>query len=183
MRIRRGSPEDAAALAELAARTFTDTYADFNTAEDMRVHLERSFGVDQQTRELDDPGMITVLAESPGGLVGFAQVRRGDAPPCVEGEDAVEVYRFYVDRGAHGTGLAARLMDGAKAAARDLGGRHLWLGVWERNPRAIAFYRKSGFSDAGTTWFQLGSDRQTDRVMVASLLPGDHARGPVRRPL
>jgi ribosomal protein S18 acetylase RimI-like enzyme len=66
-------------------------------------------------------------------------------------------------------------MDGVKTAARDLGGRRLWLGVWERNPRAIAFYRKSGFSDAGTTTFQLGSDLQTDRVMVASLLPGDGA--------
>lgn len=172
MRVRRGSPEDAAALSELAARTFTDTYAEFNTAEDMRAYLERAYGVERQTLELNDPGMITVLAETPDGLVGFAQVRRGDAPPCVERQGAVEVYRFYVDRRAHGTGVAARLMDGVKAAARDLGGRHLWLGVWERNPRAIAFYRKSGFSDAGTTWFQLGSDRQTDRVMVTSVPPG-----------
>jgi ribosomal protein S18 acetylase RimI-like enzyme len=175
MTIRRGSPEDASALAELAMRTFHDTYAEFNTAEDMRAYLERVYGVEQQTRELSDPGMITVLADSPDGLVGFAQVRRGEAPSCVGQDDAVEVYRFYVDRGAHGTGVAARLMDGVKTAARDLGGRRLWLGVWERNPRAIAFYRKSGFSDAGTTTFQLGSDLQTDRVMVASLLPGDGA--------
>jgi diamine N-acetyltransferase len=171
MRIRRGSPEDAAALAALAVRTFTDTYAEFNTAEDMRVYLDRVYGAEQQTRELDDPGMVTVLADTPEGLVGFAQVRRGSAPSCVEQKDAVEVYRFYVDRSAHGTGVAARLMEGAKAAARDLGGWRLWLSVWERNPRAIAFYTKSGFSDAGTTWFQLGSDLQTDRVMVASLLP------------
>lgn len=169
MKIRRGSPADSAALAALAARTFTDTYAEFNTAEDMRAYVDRVYGLEQQARELEDPGMITVLADSPGGLVGFAQVRRGNAPTCVEHEDAMEVYRFYVDRSAHGTGVAARLMDGAKAAARDLGGRHMWLGVWERNARAIAFYRKSGFTDVGTTHFQLGSDRQTDRVMVASV--------------
>ena len=41
----------------------------------------------------------------------------------------------------------------------------LWLGVWERNPRAQAFYRKSGFADVGSQVFLVGTDAQTDRVM------------------
>jgi ribosomal protein S18 acetylase RimI-like enzyme len=55
----------------------------------------------------------------------------------------------------------------AKTAARDLGGCHVWLGVWEQNPRAIAFYLKSGFVERGTRDFMVGTDRQTDRVLVA----------------
>jgi ribosomal protein S18 acetylase RimI-like enzyme len=54
-------------------------------------------------------------------------------------------------------------------AARELGGRTLWLSVWERNPRAIAFYEKTGFRNAGTKDFWVGSDRQTDFVLVADL--------------
>jgi diamine N-acetyltransferase len=166
---RRGEPADAAALAAFAARTFSDTYAVHNTGQDMQAYLASAYGVTQQTRELTDPSMRTVLAESEHGLVGYAQVRRKDVPDCVTQEHPVEIYRFYVDRPAHGTGVAAHLMDGALDAAREMGGEHVWLGVWERNARAIAFYVKRGFQDAGTQHFQLGTDRQTDRVLVLRL--------------
>ena len=163
---RRGRVADAAALASFASRAFTDTYAEHNTAEDMREYLASAFGVEQQTRELTNPDMITVLAESGGEIVGYSQLLRRASAAVAAFEAPIEIYRFYVDRSAHGTGVAQQLMKDALAAARDLGGRHAWLGVWERNPRAIAFYRKCGFEDVGTQIFELGTDRQTDRVLV-----------------
>ena len=45
----------------------------------------------------------------------------------------------------------------------------VWLGVWERNPRAISFYRKVGFAEVGEHVFQLGSDPQRDVVMALTL--------------
>ena len=167
--LRRAVPADAAPLAAFATRAFADTYAAYNTAEDMRAYLATAYGVDRQARELTDPEMLTVLAESEGGMAGYAQLRRKTVPPCVTHENPVEIYRFYVDRSAHGTGVAARLMAESLAAARDLGGNHIWLGVWEKNARALAFYRKQGFRDVGTQDFWLGSDRQTDRVLVKRL--------------
>lgn len=166
---RRATPADAKALAEFAAKTFTDTYAAFNTPEDMRSYLDSSYGVEQQTRELTDPRMLTLLAVSGGRIIGYAQLRRKEVPACITQSDPVEIYRFYVDRTAHGTGVAARLMEESLAAAREMGGQHLWLGVWERNARAIAFYLKSGFTDVGTQHFKLGSDVQTDRVVIRPL--------------
>jgi ribosomal protein S18 acetylase RimI-like enzyme len=62
------------------------------------------------------------------------------------------------------------LMAEAHRAARELGGRHIWLGVWEHNPRGIAFYRKTGFVEVGTHDFYVGSDRQTDRVLVVPVI-------------
>ena len=164
---------DAERLAAFAARTFTDTYAAHNTPEDMRDYLARAFGVEQQSKELADPAMLTVIGEADGELVGYAQLKRGKGPAIVSSERAVEIYRFYVDRPAHGTGVAQRLMAAALEAAKDLGGEVAWLGVWERNPRAIAFYMKSGFRDVGTQIFQLGSDRQTDRVLVVPITSSD----------
>ena len=77
----------------------------------------------------------------------------------------VELARFYVRRVHHGRGVAQTLMDAVTAHARALGATQLWLGVWERNARAIAFYRKCGFVQCGTQPFLLGSDLQTDWVM------------------
>ena len=163
---RRAVPGDAARLAAFATESFTSTYAEYNTPEDMRDYLAASYGLEQQTRELTDPAMTTLLAESVDAVVGYSQVRRNAAPACVPQEAPAEIYRFYVSVAAHGTGVAQRLMAASLAAARELGATHVWLGVWERNPRAIAFYRKSGFREVGTQYFQLGSDRQRDLVVM-----------------
>ena len=77
----------------------------------------------------------------------------------------MEIQRFYVDHAWHGQGVARQLMAACVATARARGGATVWLGVWERNARAIRFYTKHGFTDVGTHDFLLGSDRQTDRVM------------------
>lgn len=167
--IRRGVASDAKQLAAFAARVFAETFGADNRPEDMRTHLTSAYGVAQQTRELTDPDLATLLAHHEGALVAYAQVRRGTPPPCVWHQQPIELYRFYVDRPLHGSGLAQMLMATAFDAGRAFGGHHLWLSVWERNPRALAFYKREGFSDVGSTYFFVGPDRQTDRVLVAGL--------------
>jgi len=171
LQVRQATPADARELAAFAARSFEETYAGDIPAEHIREHLQSAFGVSQQTRELNDGNMVTLLAHRDGALVAYAQLRRQAPPQGIELDAPVELQRFYVDRPAQGTGVARELMAAVHALAASLGGRNLWLGVWERNPRAIAFYRKSGFREAGTTDFCVGSDRQTDRVLVATVGP------------
>lgn len=171
IRIRRATPADARELAAFAARSFEETYVGDIPAEYVREHVQSAFGIDQQTQELHDGDRVTLLAHRDGVLIAYAQLRRQAPPADIELDAALELQRFYVDRPAQGAGVARELMAAVHAAAANLGARSLWLGVWERNPRAIAFYRKSGFREAGTTDFYVGSDRQTDRVLVASVGP------------
>jgi GNAT superfamily N-acetyltransferase len=171
IQIHVGVQADAPALAAFAARTFEETFAADNRPEDVRDHLVKAFGVPQQTRELLDPNMTTLLAHIGPTLVAFAQVRRRDPPACVILDRPIELHRFYVDRPAHGKGIAQHLMQAVHDAARRCDAENLWLGVWERNPRAIAFYKKVGFIDRGRHDFFVGQDRQTDRVLVAPVSP------------
>lgn len=131
--------------------------------------MASEYGVDIQERELTSEDVVTLLAETAGRLAAYAQVRRAVAPPCVTGEAPIELWRFYVDRPWQGRGLARRLMEVVRDVAGELGGGTLWLGVWERNARALAFYAKCGFRDVGSHDFWVGSDCQTDRIMVADL--------------
>ena len=167
--IRRGEPKDAAVLADLAKTTFYDTFADSNDANDMALHLARAYGVDQQTAELQDPDLTTLLVEREGAAIAYAQIRNHHVPECVTGPAPVELWRFYVHRDWHGRGVAQALMDRVKDEARQRGARTLWLGVWEKNDRARAFYGKCGFADAGEHVFLFGTDPQTDRVMTLRL--------------
>jgi ribosomal protein S18 acetylase RimI-like enzyme len=167
--IREATTADAAVLAELARRTFYDTFAPTNDAGDMALHLARAYGVSQQTAELSDPALSTLLVEQDGVAIAYAQLRIGHVPQCITGADPIELWRFYVSQEWHGRGIAQRLMERVKADARRRGARTLWLGVWEKNDRARAFYAKCGFTDAGEHIFLFGTDPQTDRVMVAPL--------------
>ena len=173
-RIRLALPTDAAALAALAERTFRDTFAVDNTPEDMAAHVAQSYSPDHQARELSDPARTTFVAEGPSGeLTAYAQLRAGAAPACVTGPAPLELCHFYVERAHHGQGLAQQLMTAVLESAARRGAATLWLGVWERNPRAQAFYRKYGFVDVGAHTFVLGSDHQTDRLMARPLVgPG-----------
>jgi GNAT superfamily N-acetyltransferase len=167
--IRHGTPADAAALAEFAARTFQESFGVMNDPVEVAAYLRHAYGPPQQEAELRDPDHVTLLAEWDGELAGYAQLRRFPTPPCVTGPHAVELRRFYVDAPFHGRGLAQRLMAEAVSTARRMGFATLWLAVWEHNPRGMAFYQKSGFSDVGWQPFLLGAEVQTDRVMARAL--------------
>ncbi len=167
--IRHGTAADATALAELAARTFRETFAADNRPEDMALHLAQAYGTAQQQRELADPDITTLLVEVDGDLAGYAQLRGGVPPNCVTGESPVELWRFYVARSWHGRGVAQALMRSVELEAHRRGGGTLWLGVWERNERAKAFYHKNGFIDVGSHVFMVGNDAQTDRILARTV--------------
>lgn len=172
--IRRGMPADARLLADFAASTFSETFADENRPEDMALHASSAFGMSQQAAELDNPEITTLLAEADEQLAGYAQVRTSAVPDCVSGIRALELWRFYVGAPWQGRGVAHVLMKSVEMEARARQAQTLWLGVWERNERAKSFYRKCGFVDVGSQVFVLGTDAQTDRVMARSL-PGEFA--------
>ena len=167
--IRRAHRTDARQLAELAERTFRDTFAATNTVGDMDTHCRANYGEAIQAGEISDPGMVTFLCEESGRLIGYAQLRWGDAPDCVRARSPGEIQRLYVARGWHGKGVAHGLMAACVEEMTTRGSDVVWLGVWERNPRAIAFYRKFGFVEVGDHVFPLGSDPQRDIVMARSV--------------
>jgi diamine N-acetyltransferase len=165
MIIRVATPDDAATLAALSLKTFVDTFAPHNNAADMDAYTSVAFGESQQRRELETDGVITLLIEENGEAIAYTQIRH--TPDAPHGD--VEIARFYVDNPHHGRGIARMLMDAVDVHARKLGATRIWLGVWEHNDRAIAFYRKCGFVQCGSHPFILGTDLQTDWDMNRTL--------------
>ncbi len=161
---------DAPVLAELAARTFREAFAADNNPDDMRAHLESAYTQASHLAEIRDPSIDTLLVRIYGGPpIAYAQLRTGHVSDGVPAEGSVELWRFYVDAPWHGRGVAHGLMAAVKLRAKRRGANTLWLGVWERNARAQAFYGKHGFRKVGNHIFVVGSDPQTDDVMLCDL--------------
>jgi ribosomal protein S18 acetylase RimI-like enzyme len=167
--IRRARIEDADLLAELGAQTFAETFGEDNTPEDMAAYLAGSFSLQKLTEELTDPLSLFFIAEVEGHAAGYAKIHAGEAVQGVEGQKPIELVRLYVYRKWLGRGVGQALMRRCVNEARELGFQTIWLGVWERNSRALAFYRKWDFREVGEHIFQLGSDPQRDILMQRAI--------------
>ena len=167
--IRRADSEDAELLAELGASTFSETFAADNKPEDLSAYLAESFSVARQTEELADPASTFFIAEVEGHAAGYAKLHAGEPEEGVEGRKPVELVRLYVSREWLGRGVGEALMRACVEEARRAGHETIWLGVWERNGRAEAFYRKWDFRAVGEHVFQLGSDPQRHILMERAL--------------
>jgi GNAT superfamily N-acetyltransferase len=170
--IRCAVPADAARLAVLAETSFVDTFGADNRPEDMAAYLATAFGAALQRAELEDAACTVYLAEDRGEALGYAMVREGAAPACVGSGNALEIARLYAVRRWIGAGVGAALIQQSLREAEARGRDTLWLGVWERNARAIAFYERWGFAHVGSQPFTLGSDVQTDHVMARRVMGG-----------
>ena len=131
--------------------------------------MSQNFMLRQFSAQLADPRVIFLIAEIEATPVAFAKLCDGDVPDCVSGVAPVEIERFYVDRQFHGKGVAQTLMQACFDRAGQSGHGAIYLGVWENNHRAIAFYRKCGFKVAGSHVFQMGDEAQNDLWMERRL--------------
>ncbi len=168
MVIRTAAPAEAATLAHFAERTFREAFAADNRPEDMDAYCATAFAPEVMRGYLSDASITTlVVVADEGNLAAYAQLRPQAAPGHgAEMPEPLELWRFYVDKVHHGRGIAHQIMDAVIDAARARGAATLWLGVWEHNARAQAFYRKCGFVVVGSHTFVLGTDVQTDRLMA-----------------
>lgn len=173
MRIRPALPADAQELALLGERLWRETYAGLIPSSNLEWHLAATFGPARQAAELADPANLTLALEAGGKLLGYALLRAHGPEPEHPGCPffrPLEVARFYVDKSLHGGGAAARLMAAALNHASAAGHDGVWLQVWEQNPRAIRFYAKAGFLDAGDASYRIGEQVDRDRLLVHTLM-------------
>jgi len=159
---------DGPALAATGRRVFVETFGGFFDPGDMALHLDRRFGPEGLPAELGDPSIRIRLAEAEGGILGYVKL----APmtlPVDHPAGALEIKQFYVLAPWQGAGVAPALMQWVIAAARAERAPALFLSVWERGDRAIAFYRRHGFVAIGSAPFLLGTRTYSDPVMRLDL--------------
>ncbi|WBA40617.1 GNAT family N-acetyltransferase [Hymenobacter canadensis] len=170
--VAKRTAEAAAQLASLGHQTFHDTFAATNDPADMAAYLAATFSPELQLAELNEPDVVFLLARMQQQLVGYAKLRLHSTLGQAEGkvpEERLEIERLYVLEDWTGTGLGAALMRRAIEEAREQKCRAVVLGVWEKNDRALEFYRRFGFKAAGQHEFRLGNDLQNDLILRKGL--------------
>lgn len=163
--ISRVTPDEITALQDISIQTFVDTFASHNTEEDMKQYLEKSFSLQQLTTELNTTGAEFYFAWLAEQVIGYIKINTGKAQTELQDDHALEIERIYVLQAYHGKQVGQLLYESAIRIARERALEYVWLGVWEKNARALRFYEKNGFIPFDKHIFKLGNDVQTD-IMV-----------------
>ena len=161
--------DDLHELRDLSISTFYETFAPMNTPEDMENYLATSFDEAKFRRELSDSNTEFFFVYSGEELAGYMKLNEAPSQSDVNDKASLEIERIYVLSKYQGEGLGALLMDKAISTARERDKEYIWLGVWEKNEKALVFYKKHGFHKIGEHSFVIGSDIQTDHLMRLDL--------------
>lgn len=153
---------DAGVLADLGARTFTETFGHLYSPDNL-AHFLQNHTPEAWAAALAGDGAVR-LAEDGGTAVGYARIGPLTFAVDTGGRAGVQLYQLYVDPPWHGTGVAAALLDWAASAARGQGAIDLWLSVFVDNPRARAFYARRGFVEVMPYTFMVGDHADDDII-------------------
>jgi ribosomal protein S18 acetylase RimI-like enzyme len=163
------SINDVESLQIISRDTFAQTFTEHNNPEDMEVYLNTSFAKEKLLRELNNPNAEFYFAKDGEKVVGYLKVNTGEAQTEQKDADAFEIERIYVDAAFLGKKVGQLLFNKAIEIANAKKAAYVWLGVWEENHRALAFYKKNGFVPFDKHIFKLGNDEQTDIMMKLAL--------------
>ncbi len=152
-------------LQELSKQTFFEAFAWGNTKENMESYLNTGFSFEKLVGEIDNMNSKFYFAKTGNKAIGYLKLNSGSAQTEFKDSKGLEIERIYVLQDFHDKKVGQLLLDKAIKIANDSGADYIWLGVWEKNPRAIKFYQKNGFVQFDKHFFKVGEDEQTDIMM------------------
>ncbi|MGG4411070.1 GNAT family N-acetyltransferase [Niallia taxi] len=167
--IKKCTLEDSRQLQEISYETFNDTFKDQNTPENMKAYLERAFDLKQLEKEISNISSQFFFVFFNNELAGYLKVNTNDAQSEEMGETSLEIERIYVRKQYQKHGIGKTLFIKALNIAIELDKRKIWLGVWEKNDKAIAFYERMGFVQTSAHSFYMGDEEQIDFIMTKTI--------------
>lgn len=165
----KGTLNDIEQLQQIGRQSFYETFSSGNTEENMKKYLEEGFSKSKLMTELSDNNAEFYFATLGKNVIGYLKINFGQSQTELKDDKALEIERIYVLKDFHGKNIGQLLYDQALQIARLKNADYVWLGVWEKNPRAINFYKKNGFIVFDKHVFKLGNDEQLDIMMKLKL--------------
>lgn len=167
--LRRCTVNDVDILRNFSMKTFYETFSHMNTPENMDAYLNQAFARDKILSELLNVSSSFYFLYSDNNLAGYLKLNEAPAQTEIHDACSMEIERIYVSKEYQGKKLGGHLMEAAINLSVQEKKQYIWLGVWEKNEKALCFYKRFGFYKIGTHSFFMGDDKQTDYIMRKDL--------------
>ena len=163
--INRVDQADIELLRDISVSTFVESFAPYNTEQNMNDYIATAFSIEKLTKELTASGSSFYFIYIDNDLAGYLKLNVGESQTELHQDSSLEIERIYILGKYQSKKLGQLLFEKAIEIAKQKMVKYVWLGVWEKNSRAIQFYQKNGFVEFDKHIFKLGDDEQLDIMM------------------
>jgi diamine N-acetyltransferase len=168
--IKKCTIDDTLKLQQISYETFNETFKNQNSPENMNAYLERAFNLKKLEKELSNISSQFFFVYFNNEVAGYLKVNTDDDQSEEMGDESLEIERIYIKNKFQKHGLGKYLLNKAMEIAMERNKKKIWLGVWEKNENAIAFYKRMGFVQTGAHSFYMGDEEQMDFIMTKTLI-------------
>ncbi len=168
--IRKATISDLEIIQEISKLTFIETFAEVNTPENMQNYIQENFNSEHITHEINNPESVFYLAILDNETIAYLKINFGNAQTEIHSSNSMEIHRIYVLKKFHGKKIGQLLLNEAIKIGQQSGVDSIWLGVWEKNYKALQFYINNDFVEFDKHSFTLGNDVQTDLLMELRII-------------
>jgi ribosomal protein S18 acetylase RimI-like enzyme len=168
--IRKATISDLEIIQEISRQTFIETFAEVNTPENMENYILENFNAEKVALEINNPESAFYLAILDNETIAYLKINFGNAQTEIRSSQSMEIHRIYVLKEFHGKKIGQLLLNEAIKIGQQSGVDTIWLGVWEKNHKAIQFYNNNDFIEFDKHSFSLGNDIQTDLLMELRII-------------
>jgi ribosomal protein S18 acetylase RimI-like enzyme len=170
LEIKKSDINDLDLIRSIAIKTFVESFANENSNENMELYLKNNLSISKLKAEFEDPDALFFLAYFDAEAVAYLKLNLGEEQTLGFGTKSIEIERIYVLSSFQHRQIGKALLNKTIEIAKVHSKRQICLGVWEKNHKAISFYKKHGFREIGQHVFMLGNDAQNDLLMQLDLL-------------
>ncbi|MGI9551761.1 MAG: GNAT family N-acetyltransferase [Aurantibacter sp.] len=169
LKIRQCSLGDLDLLIEISKRTFSEAFEKINNPGDFEDYIKTAFSETRLKKELQNPNSDFYFVYADTDLAGYFKVNLKTAQTEFKNRNSLELERIYVLHAHQGKKIGSWILQEVLKMSASAQKSFVWLGVWQKNARAIEFYERHGFEKIGTHPYFIGRDQQTDWLMRYSL--------------
>jgi len=167
--IRKCTLDNLKTLQDISRETFTDTFGEYNTPNDLKNYLDDAYNDMVLTKELSDINSWFYFLYYDNKLAGYLKLNILDAQSENMSDNYLEIQRIYIRVPFKRLGLGTKLLEFSQEKARQLKKDHVWLGVWEKNFPAQKFYERMNFTRYSEHKFVMGESVQTDYILIKKM--------------
>lgn len=157
-------------LQTISQQCFIETFAKFNSTENLNYYLKNNYSLNQLLQELQNKNSFFYFFKYNNQIVAYLKLNKYPSQSDFNFEDALEIERIYVLSEYKGKGFGKELIHFSFNKAKEFNLKKIWLGVWENNKPALNFYEKLGFYKINEHVFKLGNDNQIDYILQKDLI-------------
>ena len=155
----RLGPSDAPLLAKIGGISLLESHGHSAPAEVMQAYVDKSFSEQACRDELSDSQNIFSAVYYNNEPAGYFKIILAIPHPLISLQPVTKLERLYLLKEFYGLKLGHGLLEQALALSAAAGDKGMWLDVWQKNDRAIRFYKKEGFETVGESRFVLTETR------------------------